>query len=126
MFVAILFPCSQCDSRDRGRSCTNTKLTSNGGCCVWFDENDMLKQIETRLGGMQIPVLDRSNLAQGAQHVIATASKGRKVPDDGSAQSIHHVSVLRPTVEELSRLEVTAQCTFWNVKQSNKWKDMLH
>jgi len=114
-----------CNSKDRGRSCARTQTVEEGGCTVWFDEAAMLAAIETRLGGVSIPRLDRGNLALGAAHVAALASKGRRVVDDGTHASGQHVKVLRPTVEELARLEVTAQCTFWNVKMSNKWAEML-
>lgn len=155
-----------CQRRDKGRGCTDTRATSEGGCTVWLDEHQMLKQVETRLGGISVPVIARDNLAQGAQHVVQAASKGRKpgqkatnrhchvyagncvgavlsfrarpltalcllcffsLPpvDDVTAQSREHVTVLRPTVAELSRLEVTAQYTFWEVQQSNKWREML-
>ena len=110
----------------KGGKCANTRLTDQGGCTVLFDEADMLAQIEARLGGMSIPALDRSNLALGAKHVTTLASKAaRRLPDDGTLVAGQHINVLRPTVAELARLEVTAQCTFWSVATSSKWAEQL-
>ena len=32
--------------KDRGRNCTNTNLIDAGGCCIWYDELDLLKQVK--------------------------------------------------------------------------------
>ena len=34
----------------RGRNCNNTKLTDNGGCCIWYNEPQYLGDIEEHLG----------------------------------------------------------------------------
>ena len=36
--------------KSRGRNCYNTRLTSNGGCCVWNNEPQFLADIEEHLG----------------------------------------------------------------------------
>jgi ATP-dependent RNA helicase DDX1 len=114
-----------CNSKDKGRSCDRRQLVSQGGCTIWFDEHDMLTQIEGRLGGITVPRLERNNLVKGAKHIVELASKGRKQVDDGSATADLHVNVLKPKVEELAHLEFTAQCQFWNIKQTQKWQHML-
>ena len=39
--------------------CNNRKLTSEGGCCIWQNEMEMMNQIEERIG-MSVPVLGLS------------------------------------------------------------------
>jgi len=36
--------------KTKGRGCTNTRLLSEKGCCIWFDERQMLADIEEHLG----------------------------------------------------------------------------
>ena len=45
--------------RAKGYTCYNRKLTSEGGCCIWYDEMALMKQIEKKVG-MSIPVLTSS------------------------------------------------------------------
>ncbi len=42
--------------RMKGFTCHNTKLTSEGGCCIWYDEMALMREIEKKVG-MSIPVL---------------------------------------------------------------------
>ena len=34
----------------RGRNCNNTRLTDQGGCCIWYNEPQYLGDIEEHLG----------------------------------------------------------------------------
>ena len=43
-------------SRSKTLNCHNTKLTSQGGCCIWLNEMEMLQAIEERIK-VTIPVL---------------------------------------------------------------------
>ena len=36
--------------KSRGRNCFNTRLTSDGGCCIWYNEPQLLADIEEHLG----------------------------------------------------------------------------
>ena len=36
-----------CESR--GRNCTNTRLKEDGGCCIWYDEDKLINDIQVRL-----------------------------------------------------------------------------
>jgi len=45
----------KCDNR--GKGCTNTKLVTQGGCTIWYDEPSFLRAIETRLQ-QEILVMD--------------------------------------------------------------------
>jgi ATP-dependent RNA helicase DDX1 len=29
-----------------GKGCANTKLTNQGGCCIWYDEQQVIAKIE--------------------------------------------------------------------------------
>ncbi|PHJ22345.1 atp-dependent rna helicase ddx1 [Cystoisospora suis] len=42
---------------NRGRGCHNTKLTTEGGCTIWYDEPACLKAIEERVGS-SLPRMD--------------------------------------------------------------------
>lgn len=35
--------------RNRGKGCTNTRLTDQGGCCIWYNELQLLADIEEHL-----------------------------------------------------------------------------
>lgn len=34
----------------RGRGCFDTRLVSSGGCCIWYNEKQLLGEIEEHLG----------------------------------------------------------------------------
>lgn len=36
--------------KSRGKNCSNTRLTSEGGCCIWYNEPQLLADIEEHLG----------------------------------------------------------------------------
>ena len=44
--------------RNRRGSCHNTRLTSEGGCCIWMNEMEMAKEIEKQIE-MTVPVLKK-------------------------------------------------------------------
>eukprot|EP01053_Blabericola_migrator_P000211 Blabericola_migrator_1__210@NODE_1055_length_5577_cov_147_372414_g725_i0_p1_GENE_NODE_1055_length_5577_cov_147_372414_g725_i0NODE_1055_length_5577_cov_147_372414_g725_i0_p1_ORF_typecomplete_len761_score140_94DEAD/PF00270_29/6_7e42DEAD/PF00270_29/2_2e03Helicase_C/PF00271_31/4_7e03Helicase_C/PF00271_31/1_4e21SPRY/PF00622_28/1_4e21ResIII/PF04851_15/0_31ResIII/PF04851_15/3_7e06Helicase_RecD/PF05127_14/2_7Helicase_RecD/PF05127_14/1_1e02Scm3/PF10384_9/0_3_NODE_1055_length_5577_cov_147_372414_g725_i010 len=46
----------------RGKGCTNTRLTDQGGCCIWYDEPTILKTLEDRLG-QPLPQMDPKTLS---------------------------------------------------------------
>lgn len=45
--------------RSNMMSCRNTKLTKDGGCCIWMDEKEMMDTICKRLE-QEVPVLDNA------------------------------------------------------------------
>ena len=55
----------QCQSR--GKNCHNTKLVDEGGCAMWYDEMDLLHQIEARLGGIKVAELGANYLYGGTK-----------------------------------------------------------
>jgi ATP-dependent RNA helicase DDX1 len=42
--------------QSRGKSCNNSKLTTENGCAIWYDEPEYWKEIQTRLN-MTVPSL---------------------------------------------------------------------
>ena len=44
--------------RNRRGTCHNTRLTSEGGCCIWMDEMKLAKAIEKQIE-MTVPVLKK-------------------------------------------------------------------
>lgn len=42
--------------RGKTNTCHNTKLTTEGGCCIWYNEMELMREIEKRVE-MQIPTL---------------------------------------------------------------------
>ncbi|XP_077982085.1 ATP-dependent RNA helicase DDX1-like [Glandiceps talaboti] len=93
----------------RGRGCHNTELTDYGGCCIWYNEMQLLADIEDHLGvtisqvepDMKIPVDDfDGKVTYGAKRrMTGGLYKG-------------HADILAPTVKELAELERDAQTSF--------------
>jgi len=110
-----------CNRRDRGRGCTNTKLKDDGGCTIWYDEQDLLKQIEARLQGVKVPVLDRANLAKGKDHIINAAAKGRAAEIAAIEATKKKVAEILPAWKELSELEAEAQKSFLRLNNRPPW-----
>lgn len=72
----------------------STKLASEGGCCIWYDEPALLKEVQNRLGGADIETLD-AFLKKGSQ-ALATYGQAR---DGGlNETSTEHLSKLAPMV----------------------------
>ena len=45
--------------RSNTMNCHNTKLTKDGGCCIWMDETEMMDTICKQLE-QEVPVLDNA------------------------------------------------------------------
>lgn len=89
----------------------STKLASNGGCCIWYDEPSLFGGVQKRLGA-QIGTLDAflASTPGGVGALNATLGQGK---DGGlNAATAEHLSYLAPSIAELAALEVTAQQSF--------------
>jgi ATP-dependent RNA helicase DDX1 len=89
----------------------STKLASNGGCCIWYDEPALYAGIQKRLG-TQIEALDAFlvRLPGGIGSLGATMGQAK---DGGlNAATSDRLSVLAPRVSELADLEIVAQRSF--------------
>uniref|UniRef100_H2YIC2 ATP-dependent RNA helicase n=1 Tax=Ciona savignyi TaxID=51511 RepID=H2YIC2_CIOSA len=99
---------------NRGRGCYNTNLTDFGGCCIWYDENTILGEIEGHLKitieqttpMMKIPVDEFDGKV--VYGVKKSKSSGSKYKD--------HADVLAPRVAELQSLETSVQTSFLQMK----------
>ncbi|XP_059354501.1 ATP-dependent RNA helicase DDX1 [Carassius carassius] len=93
----------------RGKSCNNTRLKENGGCTIWYNEKELLAEIEEHLKctitqcepDIKVPVDEFDGKVTYGQRRTGGAGlyKG-------------HVDILAPTVRELANLEREAQTSF--------------
>ncbi|ESO81968.1 hypothetical protein LOTGIDRAFT_135662 [Lottia gigantea] len=106
---------SNCNNR--GRGCYNTNLTDRGGCCIWYNEPQLLKDIEEHLDitidridpDMKIPI----------NEFDGKVSYGQRRKAGGSVYQ-GHVQFLAPTVSELASLEKKAQTSFIDLKYKKR------
>jgi ATP-dependent RNA helicase DDX1 len=93
----------------RKRECNNTKLTDKGGCCKWFDELNMLADIEEHLK-CSIQEIDRDFKLQvdefDGKVVYGAKRLDQKLTYEG------HVEQLKSLVADLTELESKAQTHF--------------
>ena len=78
----------------RGRNCNNTKLTDNGGCCIWYNEPQYLGDIEEHLG-VTIQQVEK-DLKIAVDEFDGKVVYGAKRKDTGSGNTyfIIHVGIL--------------------------------
>jgi len=93
----------------RGRNCNNTKLTDNGGCCIWYNEPQYLGDIEEHLG-VTIQQIQK-DLKIEVDEFDGKVVYGAKRKEAGSGY-VGHADQLAPTLKELTRLEKEAQNIF--------------
>eukprot|EP00035_Acanthoeca_spectabilis_P037034 m.43232 g.43232 ORF g.43232 m.43232 type:complete len:731 (+) comp8404_c0_seq2:376-2568(+) len=96
--------------------CSNTKLKENGGCTIWYDEKQYLRNIEEHLG-INVPVVDRDMVIPTCEF-DGKVVYGEKKNSAGSGY-VGHAEQLAPSVAELARLEFTAQTSFLELRASN-------
>ncbi|XP_037934007.1 probable ATP-dependent RNA helicase Dbp45A [Teleopsis dalmanni] len=93
----------------RGRNCHNTNLTDVRGCCIWYNERNLLAEVEEHLNitiqqvdkKMVIPVNDFDGKVVYGQKNLSTGT-GYK----------DHVQQLIPVVRKLNDLELQSQSLF--------------
>lgn len=94
---------------NRGKGCYNTKLKENGGCTIWYNEKELLSEIEEHLKctitqcepDIKVPVDEFDGKVTYGQ---------RRATGGGLYKG--HVDILAPTVRELANLEREAQTSF--------------
>ncbi|XP_067131115.1 ATP-dependent RNA helicase DDX1 [Centruroides vittatus] len=98
---------SNCSSK--GRNCWNTRLTDEGGCCIWYNEPQYLADIEEHLNCtiQQIDVDLKVPLDEFDGKVIY----GEKRKQVGSLFETH-TDQMAPTVQDLAALEKQAQSIY--------------
>nr|AAC47309.1 DEAD-box protein [Drosophila melanogaster] len=95
--------------KSRGRSCNNTNLTEVRGCCIWYNEPNLLAEVEDHLNitiqqvdkTMDVPVNDFDGPVVYGQKNLRTGSGYED-----------HVEQLEPTVRKLTELELQSQSLF--------------
>ncbi|KAJ7341071.1 hypothetical protein JRQ81_004770 [Phrynocephalus forsythii] len=93
----------------RGKGCYNTRLKDEGGCTIWYNEMQLLGEIEEHLNctvsqvepDIKVPVDDFDGKVTYGQ---------RRAAGGGTYKG--HVDILAPTVQELAALEKEAQTSF--------------
>ncbi|XP_052816444.1 ATP-dependent RNA helicase DDX1-like [Mya arenaria] len=103
---------------NRGRGCYNTKLTDRGGCCIWYNEPQLLSDVEEHLDitidkvepEMKVPI----------NEFDGKVTYGQKRAGAGSGYK-GHVETLAPAVMELAKLEKRVQTSFIDLKYKKKF-----
>lgn len=101
---------SNCSSR--GRNCFNTKLTDEGGCCIWYNEPQYLGDIEEHLG-VTIDQADPTFKIE-TNEFDGKVTYGQKRANTGSGYK-GHTDVLAASVKKLTELENKAQSSYINL-----------
>lgn len=95
--------------KSRGRNCYNTRLTDQGGCCIFYNEPQLLSDIEEHLG-VTIQQIQKDMKVE-ANEFDGKVTYGQKRKEIGPLYE-GHASQLAPTLAELSKLEKEAQHLF--------------
>lgn len=93
----------------RGRGCYNTQLTTERGCCTWYNEPQYLADIEEHLG-VTIQQVDRE-MKVPVDEFDGKVIYGEKRANAGSNYQTH-VEQLAPAVRELADLETQTQMIY--------------
>lgn len=95
--------------KSRGKNCYNTRLTDKGGCCIYYNEPQLLCEIEEHLG-VTISQIE-NNMKVKADEFDGKVTYGQKRKELGPTYA-GHASQLAPTLAELAKLEKEAQLVF--------------
>merc|ERR1712086_640247 len=94
-----------CSCGSRKLPCKDRRLKNEGGCCIWYNESQLLKEVEEHLGETIIVCPD-------SMEVPTNEFDGKVVYGEKKSQKsayAGHVDVLQPALADLQRLEDTAQ-----------------
>ncbi|XP_066290913.1 ATP-dependent RNA helicase DDX1-like isoform X1 [Branchiostoma lanceolatum] len=101
----------------RGRGCYNTRLTSQGGCAIWFDEPQYMADIEEHLGVIIQQV--EADMKVPVDEFDGKVVYGQKRKAGGGMYK-GHAAQLAPTVSELAELERMAQTSYLNLRENQQ------
>ncbi|XP_049763744.1 ATP-dependent RNA helicase Ddx1 [Schistocerca cancellata] len=105
----------------RGRNCHNTRLTDEGGCCIWYNEPQYLADIEDHLN-VTIQQVE-PDLKVPVDEFDGKVVYGQKRQNVGSSYE-NHVAQMAPSVKELAQLESKAQLIYLKrqyIKEGRAW-----
>uniref|UniRef100_A0A8D1LIV8 ATP-dependent RNA helicase n=1 Tax=Sus scrofa TaxID=9823 RepID=A0A8D1LIV8_PIG len=93
----------------RGKGCYNTRLKEDGGCTIWYNEMQLLSEIEEHLNCTISQV--EPDIKVPVDEFDGKVTYGQKRTLGGGNYK-GHVDILAPTVQELAALEKEAQTSF--------------
>ncbi|XP_062517502.1 ATP-dependent RNA helicase DDX1-like isoform X2 [Corticium candelabrum] len=93
----------------RGKNCNNTRLKSDGGCTIWYNEKQYLADVENHLGESITAV--ENDIIVPVNEFDGKVVYGEKRGNKGSSYEAH-TEQLAPSVQELAVLERLAQTSF--------------
>lgn len=94
---------------NRGKGCYNTRLKEDGGCTIWYNEMQLLSEIEEHLNCTISQV--EPDIKVPVDEFDGKVTYGQKRAAGGGSYK-GHVDILAPTVQELAALEKEAQTSF--------------
>ncbi|KRY09978.1 ATP-dependent RNA helicase DDX1 [Trichinella patagoniensis] len=97
----------------RGKSCRNTNLVENGGCAIWYNEMQLLGEIEEHLGVTitQVDIFYKVPVDEFDGKVVYGHKKQLTASNYES-----HANELLTTVSELTALEKAAQISYHQLR----------
>lgn len=103
---------------NKGRGCYNTNLTDRGGCCIWYNEPQILGDVEEHLD-ITIEQIE-PDMKVPLNEFDGKVTYGQKRKNTGSGYK-GHVETLAPAVMELAKLEKRVQTSFIDLKYRKKF-----
>ena len=100
------------DKRKWEGKALSTKLASEGGCCIWYDEPTLLKGVQTRLG-TTLETLDAFLIRQPGGVASLTAQYGQAKEGGLNDETAAHLAQLAPEIAQLAALETQAQLAYF-------------
>lgn len=99
--------------RCQGKKCTDTTLVEKGGCAIWYDEPQLLRDVEAHLG----VVIGRvgPDIEVPVDEFDGKVTYGEKKGSSGTEYK-GHVDALAPAVADLARLEDAAQSCYLTLR----------
>ena len=92
--------------------CSDTRLKEKGGCTIWFDERQCLRDVEEHLG-ITVPEVG-SDMGIPTCEFDGKVVYGEKKGAGGSGYQ-GHAEQLAPSVADLARLESAAQVSYLEI-----------
>jgi ATP-dependent RNA helicase DDX1 len=102
-------------NRTKSASCKNRKLVDVGGCVLWYNEPNILHEIETRLGG-QVEELDAGYQRKGGKGAAPILYGAMRDDAELGSATAAHIESLKPTVQDLIQMESDVQTFFFDLQ----------
>ncbi|KAM7533003.1 hypothetical protein Aperf_G00000120134 [Anoplocephala perfoliata] len=101
---------------NRGRGCFDTRLVNSGGCCIWYNEHQLLGEIEEHLG-VTIDTVS-SDLIIPANEFDGKVVYGQKLKNTAPTYQ-GHADLLKESLKDLNKMEKMAQISFLKLRYGN-------